>query len=127
VVIPSLYATSPRTQSLRPVRVPSDQNTRWRLPFHFPTNKRQYFLVSPHLPDRYHTHFLDFKSGIFAATPRTRDKDTTLNLKWLVRILVEKRGEKIVNPMRHGEMRFLTGKFGHFSTITSKIAYTPSP
>jgi len=74
VLIPSLYATSPRTQSLRPVRVLSDQNTRWRLPFHFPTNKRQYFLVSPYLPDRYHTHFLDFKSGIFAATPRTRDK-----------------------------------------------------
>ena len=31
------------------------------------------------------------------------------------------------NPMRHGEMRFLTGKFSHFSTITAKIAYTPSP
>jgi len=29
--------------------------------------------------------------------------------------------------MRHGEMRFLTGKFGHFSTITAKIAYTPPP
>jgi hypothetical protein len=34
VLIPSLYATSLRTGSLRPVRVPSDQNTRWRLPVH---------------------------------------------------------------------------------------------
>jgi len=50
VLIPSLYATSPRTRSLRPVRVPSDQNTRWRLPFYFSTNKRREFLVSPHLP-----------------------------------------------------------------------------
>ena len=31
MLIPSLYATSLRTRSLRPVRVPSDQNTRWRL------------------------------------------------------------------------------------------------
>jgi hypothetical protein len=34
VLKPSLYATSLRTRSLRPVRVPSDQNTRWRLPVH---------------------------------------------------------------------------------------------
>jgi hypothetical protein len=34
VLIPSLYATSLRSRSLRPVRVPSDQNTRWRLPVH---------------------------------------------------------------------------------------------
>jgi len=43
-------------------------------PIPFSTNKRQYFLVSPYLPDRYHTHFLDFKSGILVATPRTRDR-----------------------------------------------------
>jgi hypothetical protein len=49
-----LYATNPRTRSLRPVRVPSDQNTKWRLPFYFSTGKRQEFLVSTHLP-----HFLD--------------------------------------------------------------------
>ena len=34
MLIPSLYATNLRTPSLRPVRVPSDQNTRWRLPFY---------------------------------------------------------------------------------------------
>jgi len=60
VLIPSLYATSPRTRSLRPVRVPSDQNTRWRLPFLFSINKRQEFLVSPHLP-----HKIDFEGGCF--------------------------------------------------------------
>ena len=35
MLISSLYATSPRTCSPRPVRVPSDQNIRWRLPFHY--------------------------------------------------------------------------------------------
>ena len=34
MLIPSLYATSLRTRSLRSIRVPSDQNTRWRLPVH---------------------------------------------------------------------------------------------
>jgi len=48
VLIPSLYATSPRTRSLRPVRVPSDQNTRWRLPFHFSLIKDKNFL-SPYI------------------------------------------------------------------------------
>ena len=33
VLIPSLYTTSLRTPSLRPLRVPSDQNTKWRLSF----------------------------------------------------------------------------------------------
>ena len=73
MLIPSLYATSPRTQSLRPVRVPSDQNTRWRLPFHFSTNKRQYFLVSL---DTIQTSWI-LKSGIFAATSRTCDRMAT--------------------------------------------------
>jgi hypothetical protein len=44
VLIPSLYATSPRTRSLGPIRVPSDQNTRWRLPFHFSLIKDKNFL-----------------------------------------------------------------------------------
>jgi hypothetical protein len=47
--------TSPRTQSLRLVRVPNDQNIRWRLSFHLSTDKRQEFLVSPHLIDRHNT------------------------------------------------------------------------
>jgi len=48
VLIPSHYATSPRTRSLRPVRVPSDQNSRWRLPFHFRPIDDKNFL-SPHI------------------------------------------------------------------------------
>ena len=47
VVTPSLYATSPNARSLRPVRVPSDQNTRWQLSFPLSTNKGQEFLVFP--------------------------------------------------------------------------------
>jgi hypothetical protein len=58
VLIPSLYATSLRTRSLRSVRVLSDQNTRWRLPFHFSNDKRQEFLVSPYFLD---THPLSVK------------------------------------------------------------------
>jgi hypothetical protein len=46
VLIPSLYATSPRARSLRLVRVFSDQNTRWRLLFSLYTNKRQEIRVS---------------------------------------------------------------------------------
>ena len=72
MLIPSLYATSPRTRSLRPVRVPSDQNTRWRLPFHL-TDKRQEFLVSPYLP---HIKYI-FRVDVFAATPHTCDRMTT--------------------------------------------------
>jgi len=67
VLIPSLYATSLRTRSLRPVRVPSDQNTRWRLPFHFSTNKRHEFLVSTHLP-----HKIRFWGWMFSPRRRTR-------------------------------------------------------
>jgi hypothetical protein len=66
VLIPSIYATSPRTRSLRPVRVPSDQNTRWRLSFHFSTNKRQEFLVSTHLP-----HKIRFWGWMFSPRRRT--------------------------------------------------------
>jgi len=54
VLIPSLYATSLRTRSLRPVRVSSDQNTRWRLPFHFSLIRDKNFL-SPHIFQT-HTH-----------------------------------------------------------------------
>ena len=50
MLIPFLYATSPRTWSLRPVRVPGDQNTRWRLPFLLSTDKRQEFLISLFFP-----------------------------------------------------------------------------
>ena len=76
VLIPSLYATSPRTQSLRPVRVPSDQNTRWRLPFHFLPTKENIFLSSL---DTIHT-FLDFKNGKFAAMPRTLRQQVYINV-----------------------------------------------
>jgi hypothetical protein len=61
VLIPSHYATSPRTRSLRPVRVPSDQNTRWRLPFHFRPIDDKNFL-SPHIC-QISLHFR-FKVGI---------------------------------------------------------------
>jgi hypothetical protein len=61
VLIPSLYATSLRTRSLRPVRVPSDHNTRWRLPFHFLPTKDNIFL-SPHIC-QISLHFR-FKVGI---------------------------------------------------------------
>ena len=53
MLIPSIYATSLRTQSLRLDRFPSDQNTRWRLPFHFSPLRDNEFLVSPHLPNLY--------------------------------------------------------------------------
>ena len=49
MLIPSLYATSLRTRSLRPVRVPSDHNTRWRLPFHFFPLIRDKNSLSPHI------------------------------------------------------------------------------
>jgi hypothetical protein len=49
-----MYAISPRAQSLRKVRVPSDQNTRWGLSFLLSTDKRQEFLVSSYFPDRLH-------------------------------------------------------------------------
>ena len=76
MLIPSLYATSLRTRSLRPVRVPSDQNTRWRLHSIFSTDKRQEFLVSPYLPDTPHT----IECGwAIAATPHTCDKVYALN------------------------------------------------
>jgi len=61
VLIPSHYATSPHTRSLRPVRVPSDQNTRWRLPFHFRPIDDKNFL-SPHIC-QISLHFR-FKVGI---------------------------------------------------------------
>ena len=45
MLIPSLYATSPRARSLRPIRVSSDQNIRWRLLFSLSTDKRQEIIV----------------------------------------------------------------------------------
>jgi len=54
VLITFLYATSPRTRCLRPVRFHSDQNTRWRLPFPLSTDKRQESIISPNLPDTLH-------------------------------------------------------------------------
>jgi len=50
VLIPSLYATSSHTRFLRPIRVSSDQNTRWRLSFPHSTNKRQEFIIFPISP-----------------------------------------------------------------------------
>jgi hypothetical protein len=72
VLIPSLYATSLRTQSLRPVRVPSDQNTRWRLPFPFFTAKRQRI---PCLPIFFQIHTSIECGWAIAATPHTCDKN----------------------------------------------------
>jgi len=71
VLIPSLYATSPRTRSLRPVRVPSDQNTRWRLPHHLSLLRDKEFLVSPYLPDIYIPSHI--RGWTIAATSRTCD------------------------------------------------------
>jgi hypothetical protein len=73
VLIPSLYATSLRAQSLRPVRVPSDQNTRWRLPHHFLPLRDKEFLVSPHLPVIYPYIW----GWTIAATPHTWDRMAT--------------------------------------------------
>ena len=61
MLIPFLYATSPRIRSLKPVRVPSDQKTWWRLPFHFPLIKD--------------------KNSLFPYTCQI-DIDTFLDLKW---------------------------------------------
>jgi hypothetical protein len=69
VLISFLYATSPRIRSLRPIRVPSDQNTRWRLSFYFFTDKRQEFIISPYFSI---SRYLP-ESEIFAATPHTCD------------------------------------------------------
>jgi hypothetical protein len=43
VLIPSLYAINPLTQTLRQVRISRNQNTRWQL--FFSTNKKQEFLI----------------------------------------------------------------------------------
>jgi hypothetical protein len=75
VLIPSFYAISPCAQSLRPVRIPNDQNTRWQLSFLFSTDKRKEFLVSSYLPD-IHSH----ESERFATTPHACD--TNDNLAW---------------------------------------------
>ena len=53
VLIPFLYATSSRTQSLRPVRIPSNENIRWWLPFCFSITKRQEPLVCPIFSNTY--------------------------------------------------------------------------
>ena len=76
MLIPSLYPTSPRTRSLKPVRVPSDQNTRWRLPFHFSTNKKTRIPCLPHLP-----HYkIRFWGWMFS--PRRRTRVTEWRLHW---------------------------------------------
>jgi hypothetical protein len=78
VLIPSLYATSPRTRSLRPVRVPSDQNTRWRLPHHLSLLRDKEFLVSPYLPDIYIPSHI--RGWTIAATSRTCDSIRIKNI-----------------------------------------------
>ena len=80
MLIPSLYATSPRARSLRPVRVPSDQNTRWRLPFHFPPTKDNIFL-SPHICQKDKDRYIHF---IFEVeySPRRRTRATEWRLYW---------------------------------------------
>ena len=45
VLIFFLYAISSFSQTLIPVRIPSDQNTKWQLPFPLSTDKWQEFLV----------------------------------------------------------------------------------
>jgi len=73
VLIPSLYATNLRIRSLRPVRVTSDQNTRWRLLFHFfPLIKDKNSLLSHIFQDR-HTTPDDERWWAIAATPHTCD------------------------------------------------------
>jgi len=52
VVIPSVYATNPRAQSLRLVRVPSDQNIRWWLSFPLAMDKRQELFILSISPRR---------------------------------------------------------------------------
>jgi len=75
MLIPSLYATSAR--SLRPVRVSSDQNTRWRLPHHFFTAKRQRIPCLPTLtrfiPPHLYLFFVDGRS------PRRRSRAIPTN------------------------------------------------
>jgi len=63
VLIPFLYATNPHTRYLKPIRVSSDQNTRWRLSFHFPLIKDKN-LLSPHICQ------IHYESGI---SPHTYD------------------------------------------------------
>jgi len=98
VLIPFLYATSPRTRSLRSVRVSSDQNTRWQLPFHFlPINDKNF--LSSHIC-QIDLHFR-FKVG-YIFSPRRRPRvtkllvemkrwfsDITLNV--ILKIIVSKR------------------------------------
>jgi hypothetical protein len=71
VLKPSFYAINPLTRTLRPVRVPSDQNIGWRLSFPLFTNKEQEFIVLS-------THtILDHSRSrrIIVATPHTCDKN----------------------------------------------------
>ena len=82
MLISSIYTTSPHTRSLKPVRVPSDQNTRWRLSFPPSTDKRQEFITSLYLPDT-------LMKWNIAATPHTCDIDhtascnTRFNMKYI--------------------------------------------
>ena len=77
MLIPSLYATSLCTRSLKAVRVPSDQNTRWRLPFPHSTDKRQEFLVLPI------SWFPVIQEWNIIATPHMCDRMTTpLETMW---------------------------------------------
>jgi hypothetical protein len=68
VLILFLYVINPHTRSLRLVRVLSDQNIKWQLPFHFSADKRQEFLVSHICQIDTHTW-----GWTIAATPHTRD------------------------------------------------------
>ena len=45
MLIPFLYVISSLSQTQRPIRVHSDQNTRWQLLFPFSTDKEQEFIV----------------------------------------------------------------------------------
>jgi len=44
VLIPSFYAIGPRTRSVTPIKISSDQNTRWRLDFLFTLIEYKNFL-----------------------------------------------------------------------------------
>jgi hypothetical protein len=108
VLISSFYITSFRTPSLRPVRVPSDQNTRWRLPFKFFNDKRQEFLVSLYLPDR--PYYIFHGGWTIAATSYTCDNHGQGKLT---------KNEAIYKRVKsfHKSICFLTLVYVHISDI----------
>jgi hypothetical protein len=75
VLIPSLYAISPRTRSLRLVRVPSDQNTRWKWNIHRDAAHVRRNLLSSHVCQ------IDTLDEV-EYSPRCRTRATEWRLHW---------------------------------------------